>query len=128
MTKEQITEKYGVEFIAREMWVWDYAPENAFLWLVMYKNPKAQFPYITIDKYGDKDFFRHASETDPNEPQEPQKPKVGDVGYFWDDKECGYAYAYGVLDEIDNTDLPFISNYFGTCFHNFSHDKQPWMQ
>jgi hypothetical protein len=121
MTNEELKQKYGIEPIMKEMWVWDNYPEDAFLWLVIYKKPENKFPYITIDKYGDTDFFKYASETNPNEPQEP---KVGDIGYFWDDNE---SYLCSVLKNIVNDGRPAYYCSLGLWFTNFSKEKQPWM-
>jgi hypothetical protein len=121
MTNEQIKEKYGIELIGKEMWVWDNDPEKAFLWLVIYKKPENKFPYITIDKDGDADYFKYASETNPNEPKQPQ---VGDVGYFWDEEN---EYIYSKLRSIYPGDsLPYFCS-LELWFSNFSHEKQPWM-
>jgi hypothetical protein len=119
---DELKDKYGIEMIGKEMWVWDNGPEDAFLCLVIYKDPEANFPYITIDKHGHSEFFINASETNPNEPQEP---KVGDIGYFWDDQK---AYSYGELiyfyDKQPHKYLTCTNSYF----INFSKDKQPWMK
>jgi hypothetical protein len=124
MSNEQINEKYGIEPIMREMWVWDDDVRKAGLEFVFCKdnckdNPSYFYPYFAKSAN-----FKNASETNPNE---PRQPKMGDMGYFWDDDRAGYAY--GVLDEIDNTDTYcYESNYLGTAFMNFSHEKQPWMK
>ncbi len=126
MSNEQIKEKYGIELIGKEMWVWDNNQEDAFLWLVIYKKkykqPESKFPYITIDKDGDADFFKYASETNPNE---PKQPKVGDIGYFWDDEE---SYLCSVLKNIVNDGRPAYYCSLGLWFTNFSKEKQTWMK
>jgi hypothetical protein len=123
MTNEQIKEKYGIELIGKEMWVWDNDPEKAFLWLVIYKKPENKFPYITIDKDGDADYFKYASDTNPNE---PKQPKVGDMGYFWS-LDITKGYTYGILNAINFNHWPFVCD-SGVSFTHFSHDKQPWMK
>lgn len=123
MTNEQIKEKYGIEPIMKEMWVWDNHPKDACLLLVIYKSPGCDYHYQCIDKVGYKDLFYYASETNPNEPKEP---KVGDVGYFWN--EFKVFYTYGLLMGINNkVQLPYICEDLSSHSH-FSHDKQPWMQ
>jgi hypothetical protein len=126
MTKKQINEKYGIELIGKEMWVWDNHPEDACLSLVMYKSHKSDYPYTIIDKHGNTEFFKYASETKPNETKEP---KVGDKGYFWDDETY---YAYDVISSIINTngikDLLAFNAHFSGNYKNFSHEKQPWMK
>lgn len=123
MTNEQIKEKYDIEPIMKEMWVSDDYPEDACLLLVIYKRPGCDYPYQCIDKVGYKDFFKYASETNPNE---PKKPKTGDMGYFWNDDKV--SYAYGKLEGIDNLDpFPYLCEGFSWHQH-FSHEKQPWME
>jgi predicted Mrr-cat superfamily restriction endonuclease len=119
---DEIKNKYGIEMIGKEMWVWDNNQEDAFLWLVIYKKPETNFPYITIDKDGDREFFKYASETNPNEPQEPQ---VGDIGYFWDFQK---AYAYGELIKIYEKQTHKYAVCTNSFFINFSKEKQPWMK
>jgi hypothetical protein len=122
MTKEELKNKYGIELIGKEMWVWDNEPEDAFFWLVIYKKPENKFPYITIDKDGGADFFKYASDTNPNEPRQPQ---VGDKGYFWDDEE---SYLCSVIKNIFQDGRPPYYCSLGLWFTNFSHEKQPWMK
>jgi hypothetical protein len=122
MSNEEIKEKYGIEMIGKEMWVWDDYPINAFLLLVTYKRPGCDYPYQGIDKVGYEDFFNYASETNPNE---PKQPKVGDIGYFWDDEE---SYLCSVLKNIVNDGRPAYYCSIGLWFANFSQEKQPWMK
>jgi hypothetical protein len=123
MSKEEIKEKYGIEMIGKEMWVWDNNQEDAFLWLVIYKKPQNKFPYITIDKDGDADFFKYASETNPNE---PKKPKVGDKGFFWNKKD-GYVFSDLIYIDHDGSSIPYYCS-LQLWFRNFSHENQPWMK
>jgi hypothetical protein len=126
MNNKEILEKYGIEPIMLEMWVWDEDITKAKLKLVLVKDlsKKLKYSYITWNKYRMLGMNLNASKNNPNETKEA---KVGDMGYFWDDDRAGYAY--GVLDEIDNTDTYcYESNYLGTAFMNFSHKKQPWMK
>jgi hypothetical protein len=122
MISEEIKEKYGIELIGKEMWVWDNNPEDAFLCLVIYKKLENKFPYITIDKHRDLEFFKYASETNPNEPQDPQ---VGDIGYFWDFQK---AYTYGALIKIYENQTHKYAACINSFFINFSKEKQPWMK
>ena len=121
MTTEEIKEKYGIEPIMKEMWVWDDEPKDACLSLVMYYRPKCDYPYQGIDNVGYKDFFKYASETNPNQ---PKQPKVGDIGYFWDDEE---SYLCSVLKNIVNDGRPAYYCSLGLWFSNFSKEKQTWM-
>ena len=128
MTNEEIKEKYNIEPIMKEMWVWDDDPEDACLSLVAYKCPcpEDHYPYFTIDNDGDTGYFQCVSETNPNE---LKQPKVGDIGYFWDDETY---YAYDVISSIINTngikDLRAFNAHFSGNYKNFSHEKQPWMK
>jgi hypothetical protein len=122
MTNEEIKEKYGIELIGKEMWVWDDDQEDAFLCFVIYKKPENEFRYDTIDKDRYGDIFKHASDTNPNEPQEPQ---VGDIGYFWDFQK---AYAYGELIKIYENQTHKYVACTNSFFINFSKEKQPWMK
>jgi len=126
MTKEQIAEKYGIELIMREMWVWDSDKAEANLRLVTFKPKDTTFvnnPYFTWSKQGSINMYSNASDTNPNDPQEP---KIGDLGYFWDKDEV--FYAYGKLRGIDKEDvLPYLCE--GLSWHpHFLHKKQPWMK
>jgi hypothetical protein len=119
MTNEEIKEKYGIEMIGKEMWVWDDDPTEADFDFVIYK-------YLESEKYSYKCLFAlyaNASCTNPNEPKQPQ---VGDMGYFWNDEEV--SYAYGKLEGIENLD-PFPYLCVGFSWHrHFSTEKQPWMK
>jgi len=123
MSNEEINEKYGIEPIMKEMWVWDNDPEDACLSLVMYYRPKCDYPYQGIDKIGYKDFFKYASETNPNE---TKQPKVGDMGYFWS-LDIKKGYTYGILNAINFNHWPFVCD-SGVSFTHFSTEKQPWMK
>lgn len=122
MTNEEIKKKYKIEPIMKEMWVWDNHPEDACLSMVMYKSHKSDYPYTIIDKHGNTEFFKYASETNPNEPQDPQ---VGDIGYFWDFEK---AYAYGELIKIYENQTHKYAACTNSFFINFSKEKQPWMK
>ena len=127
MSKEEIKEKYKIEPILKEMWVWDEL-EKAILILVAFEDlsKKFQYPFVTCSKDGMVRMFANASETNPNE---PKQPKVGDKGYFWDDETY---YAYDVILSIINTngikDLRAFNAHFSGNYKNFSHEKQPWMK
>jgi hypothetical protein len=118
MTNEEINEKYGIELIGKEMWVWDEDKELAEINLVLYKNLEGNFwPYKVWD-----DYYQNASETNPNEPQEPQ---LGDMGYFWDFQK---AYAYGELIKIYENQTHKYVACTNSFFINFSKEKQFWMK
>jgi hypothetical protein len=121
MTKKEIREKYGIELIGKEMWVWDDDQEDAFLCFVIYKKPENEFRYDTIDKDRYGDIFKHASDTNPKY----KEPKVGDIGYFWDDEE---SYLCSVLKNIIQDGRPPYYCSLGLWFTNFSKEKQPWMK
>jgi hypothetical protein len=124
MTNEEIKKKYGIEPIVREMWVWDDDPEDACLSLVMcHKCDYVLYPYTIIDKHGNTEFFKYASETNPNN----KEPKVGEVGYFWDDNDKE-SYLCSVLKNIVHDGRPAYYCSLGFWFTNFSHEKQPWMK
>jgi hypothetical protein len=120
MNNKEILEKYGIEPIMREMWVWDENFKNAMIELVLYKDMDegSPWPYNTFGLP-----YRNASDTNPNE---PRQPKVGDKGYFWNEEKV--FYAYGLLEGIDKEDvLPYLCE--GLSWHpHFSHEKQPWMK
>ena len=122
MSKEEIKEKYGIEPIMKEMWVWDVDPEKAFFTMVINRRNQVNYPYKVVDG----NIFRNASDTNPNDPKQPQ---VGDKGYFWDDETY---YAYDVILSIINTngikDLRAFNAHFSGNYKNFSHEKQPWMK
>jgi hypothetical protein len=123
MTNEEIKEKYGIEMIGKEMWVWNDDPKRAFFTLVIHRRMnQLNYPYKAVDGT----IFRNASETNPNEPKQPQ---VGDKGFFWDDETY---YAYDVISSIINTngikDLRAFNAHFSGNYKNFSHEKQPWMK
>ena len=121
MTNEQIKEKYGIEPIMKEMWVWDDDKLDTQFKLVLYKDNYKTYWYKCLSG-----FYANASETNPNEPKQPQ---VGDKGYFWDDETY---YAYDVISSIINTngikDLNAFNAHFSGNYKNFSHEKQPWMK
>jgi hypothetical protein len=122
MTNEEIKEKYKIELIMKEMWVWDDDPKDACLSLVAYKCAENHYPYFTIDNDGDTGYFQCASETKPNYTKEP---KVGDIGYFWDFEK---AYAYGELIKIYENQTHKYAACINSFFINFSKEKQPWMK
>jgi hypothetical protein len=124
MKNEEIKEKYNIEPIMKEMWVWDDDPEDACLSLVAYKCPcpEDHYPYFTIDNDGDTGYFQCVSETNPNE---LKQPKVGDIGYFWDNEE---SYLCSVLKNIVHDGRPAYYCSLGLWFTNFSQEKQPWMK
>jgi hypothetical protein len=119
MSNEEINEKYGIELIGKEMWVWDNDPKRAFFTLVILRRMnQLNYPYKAVDGT----IFRNASEINPNDPKQPQ---VGDLGYFWDEE---YEYIYSKLRDIDPIDeFPYLSN-LNTYSVYFSHEKQPWMK
>jgi hypothetical protein len=119
MTTEEIKEKYGIEPIMKEMWVWDDDVREAFFTLVIHRRMnQVNYPYRVVDGT----IFINASETNPNE---PKKPKVGDMGYFWIEVN---EYIYSKLRSINPGDkLPYFCS-LGLWFSNFSHEKQPWMK
>jgi len=119
MSNTEIKEKYGIEPIMKEMWVWDNDKEDAKLCFVLAKDNSDCDPFVGY--YSNKNFVakQNASETNPND----KEPKVGDKGYFWDDEE---SYFYGTLYKIDHKVIqPYQSMFFQ--MEHFSHDKQPWM-
>jgi hypothetical protein len=118
MTTKEIKEKYGIEPIMKEMWVWDKF-EKAKLRLVLYKNLEKNDGYPYKCMLG---MFENASENNMNEPKEPQ---VGDKGYFWDDED---GYVFCELTNICQDGRPPYYAIIGIWFYNFSHEKQPWMK
>jgi hypothetical protein len=116
MTTEEIKEKYGIEPIMKEMWVWDDYVRKARLDFVFCKD-NSLYPYFAKSAN-----FRNASETNPNKTKEP---KVGDIGYFWDDEE---SYLCSVLKNIVNDGRPAYYCSLGLWFTNFSKEKQTWMK
>jgi hypothetical protein len=125
MTNEEIKEKYGIELIGKEMWVWNSVSiKDAELAFVVSKDYAS--PFYNYIGYDEKRRFiarDNASETNPNKTKEP---KVGDKGYFWNEEKV--FYAYGLLEGIDKEDvLPYLCE--GLSWHpHFSHEKQPWMK
>jgi len=121
MSNEEIKEKYGIEMIGKEMWVWDKF-EKAKLRLVLYKNLEKNDGYPYKCMLG---MFENASENNMNK----KEPKVGDKGFFWDEERY---YAYDVISSIINTngikDLNAFNAYFSGNYKHFSHVKQPWMK
>ena len=54
MTTEQIREKYGIEPIMKEMWVWDDDKQEVELLLVLYKRPQSDItdhPFFAINQF-----------------------------------------------------------------------------
>ena len=124
MTNEEIKEKYDIEPIMKEMWVWDDDNSEAKLKLVLIKDlsKKNQYALLTWSKDGMLGVCSNASETNPNY----KEPKVGDMGYFWDEDEDFYAYC--LLEVIDKRYvLPYLCGGLFWIAH-FSHVKQPWMK
>jgi hypothetical protein len=121
MTTKEIKEKYGIEPIMKEMWVWDDDVRKARLEFVFCKdnckdNPSYPYPYFAKSAN-----FRYACETNPNY----KEPKVGDKGYFWDDEE---SYLCSVIKNIFQDGRPPYYCSLGLWFTNFSKEKQPWMK
>ena len=116
MTNEEIKEKYKIEPIMKEMWVWDDDVKKARLDFV-FCNDNSLYPYFAKSAN-----FKNASETNPNE---PKKPKVGDKGYFWDNED---GYVFCELTNICQDGRPPYYAIIGIWFYNFSHEKQPWMK
>jgi hypothetical protein len=120
MTNEEIKEKYGIEMIGKEMWVWDDDPKRAFFTLVIHRRMnQVNYPYRVVDGT----IFINASETNPNE---PKQPKVGDKGYFWN-KEDGYVFSDLIYIDHDGSSIPYYCS-LELWFRNFSHEKQTWMK
>jgi hypothetical protein len=116
---DEIKNKYGIELIGKEMWVWDEDPKDAKLDFVTFKALRhTNYPFKTVNFNG----YANASETNPNEPQDPQ---VGDIGYFWDFEK---AYAYGALIKIYENQTHKYAACTNSFFINFSKEKQPWMK
>jgi hypothetical protein len=115
MTKEELKNKYGIELIGKEMWVWDEDKLDAQFKLVLYKYKNNSYKCL----FG---FYANASETNPNEPKQPQ---IGDIGYFWDFQT---AYAYGELIKIYEKQTHKYAACTNSFFINFSKEKQPWMK
>lgn len=122
MTNEHIKEKYGIEPIMKEMWVWDDDNEMAITGIVAYKMHH-RYPYLTLFENGSWAAYRNASEINPNE----KEIKVGDKGYFWDSKDSGYVYTVFSKMNENNVHFPYMTDGYG-AFINFSHEKQPWME
>ena len=118
MTTEEIKEKYDIEMIGKEMWVWDEDPKDAKVDFVTFKSFRYSYPFRTAND----EVFINASETNPNEPQDPQ---VGDIGYFWDFQN---AYAYGALIKIYENQTHKYAACTNSFFINFSKEKQLWMK
>jgi hypothetical protein len=120
MSPEQIKEKYGIEPIMKEMWVWNNHVKDAELMFVSIKDSAGDYQYCCYNT--NKGFYgkKNASETNPND----KEPKVGDKGYFWRETD---SYLFGKLLEIDNANLPYQAS-GGLWYEHFSHEKQPWMK
>jgi hypothetical protein len=123
MSNEQIKERYGIEPIMKEMWVWDDDyKKNAQLAFVLSKDTSHSNPYVGYDKNGTFLCRSNASETNPNE-----EPKVGDNGYFWDDE--GDFYLFDTLLHIhEKNKSAFLPCRVNERFKFFSYEKQPWMK
>jgi len=124
MTNNEIKERYGIEPIMKEMWVWDEDKNDAKLAFVTLKDISLSYPYHCFDL--DKEYcnYLNASETNPND----KEPEVGDKGYFWDDsfiKDGSYIFTK-ISKLSDNKTYKFVTPY-GSYFQHFSHEKQPWM-
>ena len=115
MSNTEIKEKYGIEPIMKEMWVWDSDKSNAFLQLVLLR---INNDYLSVDTTKRIDYWTNASETNPKD----KEVKVGDKGYFWFNNDD--SYFYGELYSI------FENSYLSGhgYYPNFSHEKQPWME
>jgi hypothetical protein len=122
MTNEEIAEKYGIEPIMKEMWVWDTNETYAVIMFVVVKDTNTNFPYVSYSKNNVRITFRNASETNPNE----KEPKVGDKGYFWDDETNG-EYLYAKLTNIEDFGAKYDTYAYG-IYEHFSHEKQSWMK
>jgi hypothetical protein len=114
---DEIKDKYGIEMIGKEMWVWDDDKLDTQFKLVLYKDDIKTYSYKCL--FGS---YANASEINPNEPQEPQ---VGDMGYFWDFQK---AYSYGALIKIYENQTHKYAACTNSFFINFSKEKQPWMK
>jgi hypothetical protein len=120
MNNQGIKQKYGIEPIMKEMWVWNIAEENATKRLVLFFHGTEK-RYFTLDFEDNFMYFPNASETNPNE----KEIKVGDKGYFWNDEN---EFVFSKLRDIDTSDLlPYLCN-LNAWFKYFSHEKQPWMK
>jgi hypothetical protein len=122
MNNNEIKEKYGIEPIMKEMWVWDDDGKEAIKVFVLFNYTDKKFihQYSVIKENKRQVYYKNASETNPNE----KEPKVGDKGYFWDDEE---SYYYGTCGNIyTEHNFPFATSY--KEFRYFSHEKQPWMR
>jgi hypothetical protein len=118
MSNNEIKEKYGIEPIMKEMWVWDSDKERALLSFVVLK--RQENLYLTFNSNGIYNHYYNVSETNPND----KEPKVGDKGYFYENE--GF-YLFGELFKIqDGFYVP--KEVMLSAFKNFSHEKQPWMK
>jgi len=125
MSNNEIKEKYGIEPIMKEMWVWDEDKTESELLLVLFKRPQGDitdYPFFAINNLGGTGCYSNISETNPND----KEPKVGDWGYFWDDEESG-EYLYAKLTNIEKFGSKYDTYGYG-IFVNFSLEKQPWMK
>ena len=122
MSNNEIKEKYGIEPIMKEMWVWNDDKVNTELMFVLAKDYSSDHCYSCYKT--NKDFFwkKNASETNPND----KEIKIGDKGYFWDNER---GYYYGELNSIYYPDPKrYQCSALDMWFKNFSHEKQPWMK
>jgi hypothetical protein len=77
MKNEQIKEKYGIEPIMKEMWVWDKKTDAEKV-LVLFNDRTYNRPYVCYNSDKEVCYYKKASETNPNE----KDPKIGDKGYL----------------------------------------------
>lgn len=123
MTNEEIKEKYGIEPIMKEMWVWDEYMKQATFRLVLFFDNEDNMPYCTLGIDNDFVGYINASETNPNEIE----PKIGDKGYFWDDEESSYCFDTLAII-LESFPEQYGARILGTHFKHFSHEKQTWMK
>jgi hypothetical protein len=116
MISEELKEKYGIEPIMKEMWVWDDEPKKAFFTLVIHKRMnQVNYPYTVVDG----NIFINASEKNPNE------PKVGDWGYFWWNHDSPIYQGYLTGISIRKGEKTYRCH--SIPFHHFSKEELPWM-
>ena len=122
MSNNEIKDKYGIEPIMKEMWVWDDDKTEVEKVLVLFNDRTYNRPYVCYSSDKEFCYYKYASETNPND----KEPKVGDKGYFWDNER---GYYYGELNSIYCSDTKrYQCSALDMWFKNFSHDKQPWMK
>lgn len=125
MTNLEIQEKYGIELINKEMWVWDEDISLACRCFVVEKVIDRDRGYYGYAENRSCSSYINASETDPRIKQEPC---IGDKGYFWDKED--YIYVYAKIHHIDKEqEDPYVSDIPGLMpFKYFSLTKQTWMK